>query len=248
MAYYPTHAFASHESKTRKILVHQSSLTNVISMFNEKIIRPGQSGSRGKGIYACYNAPLTNRKARCNGTCIYFDGYLGKHEYNINLDKCPQYNSTTNTTFNGHEVVIRSSDRALNFKYLKGDKPYNASFEMRPRMTLLYPTSKYNARRYIRDQEIPIEDRPDIAGRGHYFWVDVPSAQKNALYGSETILVADVYFTNPYENRSCLPNLIHDYPKYESFRGEYRDTYYFMVKYSERIKNIQYIDGVDPTN
>lgn len=119
---------------------------------------------------------------------------------------------------------------------------------MRPRMTLLYPTSASNARKYIHDQEIPVENRLDIAGRGHYFWVDVPSAKKYALYGSETILAADVYFTNPYENRDCLPYLKYDYPIYESFRGEYEDTYYFILKYSERIKNIQYIDGKDPKN
>lgn len=242
---YPYHSFAQHMSKTRIVGVHQTSLGNATSILYENKIYP-RPGSRGCGIYACYNAPTTNHKCRGGkGTCLYMDIYLGKNTKNIDLDENSFYDSTINDKFNGDEIIVRTSDRVLNIKYLNGDKPNNIWLEMRPRMLLIFGTTRSNARSILNNQEIPMENHPNIAGKGYYLWPDVPSATKYGNSGRETFLVADVFFTNTFENRSYLPQSS-DLMKYDSFRGTYNETCYFMVKYSQRIKNIRFIDGVEP--
>lgn len=242
---YPNHSFSNHMSKTRVVVVHQTSKSNAESIFAVKKLLPSP-GSRGTGIYACYDAPTTDRKCRGGkGTYLLIDFYLGRSEKDIHLDQYPSYDSTINTKFNGDEIIVRDSNRALNFRYLKGVKPSYMYIEMRPRMTLIFGTTRSKARQIISDQELPKENHPDIADIGYYLWPDIPSASKYGNSGNETFLVADVFFTKPFENKSYFPTRS-DYMEYDSFRGVYKDTCYFMVKYPQRINNIHYIDGKKP--
>lgn len=243
---YPNYSFASYMSKKRVVVVHQTSKCNAESIFAMKKILPFK-GSRGKGIYACYDAPTTNHKCQGGkGTYLIIDFYLGNSKKNINLDNYSTYDSTINTEFNGDEYVVRDSNRALNFRYLKGDKPSNMYIEMRPRMTLIFATTQSEAKQIIEKQELPKENHPDIADVGYYLWSDIPSASKFGNSGNETLLIADVFFTNPFENKKYFPSR-NDYMNYDSFRGVYKEeTCYFMVKYPQRIKNIRYIDGKRP--
>lgn len=243
---YPNCSYSNHMSKKRVVVVHQTSKCNAESIFAMKKILP-KLGSYGIGIYACLDAPTTDGKCRGGkGTYLLIDFYLGRNEENINLDKYTSYDSTIITKFRGGvEYVVRDSNRALNFRYLKGDPPSYMYIEMRPRMTLIFGTTRLKARDIISHQELPKENHPDIADLGYYLWPDIPSARQYGNNGKETFLIADVFFTNPFENKSYFPNR-NDYMKYDSFRGAYKDTCYFMVKYPQRIKNIHYIDGERP--
>ena len=171
--------------------------------------------------------------------------YLGRNGNDIDLDKDYRYDSTYITDLHGLEIAIRSSDRALNIRYLKGYRPRNIWIEMRPRMPLIFGTTRNKAREIINRQELPTENHPNIAGVGYYLWPDIPSANDHGNSGRETFLVADVFFTNPFENRNYFPDTS-DLQKYDSFRGAYKDTCYFMVKCKHRIARIHYIDGLRP--
>ena len=53
-----------------------------------------------------------------------------------------------------------------------------------------------------------------------------------------------VQVDNCYESNK-LPNQ-NDYMNYKSFRGNFHDTHFYMVKNPYYIKNIHYISGIRP--
>ena len=116
---------------------------------------------------------------------------------------------------------------------------------MRKRMPLIYATTAQEAAKIIKYQKIPKEDRRNIAGKGRYFWDNIPDARAYSISGNEIFLVADVYFVDCYQNKKSFPKY-HDYKNYNSFRGDYQNTHYYMVKFSKNIENIHYISGVRP--
>ena len=111
---------------------------------------------------------------------------------------------------------------------------------MRLRMPLIYATTAQEAAKIIKDQRIPSENRPNIAGKGRYFWENIPDARTYSMTGTETFLVADVYFPNCYENRKSFPHN-HHYKQHDTFWGDFENTHYYMVKYNDQIERIHYI-------
>ena len=236
-------------STTRVVGIHQTCLQNAERICQDNCFIVN-NGSVGFAIYLCFDAPTTDHKCSKHGTYFIADVYRG--HYTIIYRKSDMgknysnYNSVINKALNGDEIVVFESDRVKNIRYLKGDRPRNIWINMRPRMTLIFGTSLLKARTIIEKQELPKENHPNIAGEGYYLWPDIPSAIN---YGSakekETFLVADVFFTNPFEKRNHFPTQ-EDLFRYDSFRGQYKETCYFMVKYPQRIANIHYIDGKRP--
>lgn len=247
---YDIGPFKSQMSKTRIVGIHQTNLECAEKICQDNMLIP-KCGAVGDAIYLCRDAPTTNGKANRNGTWLIADVYLGHYTYiydRRDLKKnYSNYNSVIIMCFNsGEEIAVFKSNRVLNIRYLKGNRPRNIWINMRPRMALIYGTTLSEAKIINEKKEIPKENHPNIAGKGYYFWPDIPSAEK---YGErsvkETFFVADVFFTNPFENRNNFPTQ-EDLLRYDSFRGQYKETCYFMVKYPQRIANIHYIDGKRP--
>ena len=145
--------------------------------------------------------------------------------------------------------VVQDSQRVKNIRYLDGTIPPGADINnitMRDRMPLVFAATAQDAANIIRLQKIPFENRPDIAGNGIYLWQNIPDARRFQLNGAETFLIAEVHFNDScYENNNNLPSN-HDLHKYETFRGNYQGTHYFMIKNPKRIEKIHYVGGTRP--
>lgn len=239
------------ENKTRRVMIHQTDPQAAASILSSGIMRPGSGGALGAAIYFCKTMDGCAMRACHHGTYLMADVYLGKTVANQSFG-----NTNNPTNFNavvsGNQLpmyVVQDSDRVKNVRFLDGTIPPGVdvnNITMRDRMPLVYVTTAQNAANIIKQQKIPFENRPDIAGNGIYLWANVPDAQRFQLNGSETYLVAEVYFNN-----SCYEGdkpSYHDLHRYETFRGNYQGTHYFMIKNPKRIERIHYVGGTRPPN
>lgn len=243
---------ASHENTTRKLMVHQTSPEFAASILTSKRFLPSTAWDQVGSIYFAETVPETENKAQHKGTYLMADVYLGRYTGNDTIFNESNSNLTSirhekGTHSEGLEYIIKDPERALNIRYLDGVKPSGITVEMRDRMPLIYATSAQKAAEIIKTQKIPKENRADIAGNGYYLWENIPDARKyqiNGDNGAETFLVADVHFPYCYQSQS-FPNKS-DYYNYKTFRGDYQDTHYYMVKNPYYIVHIKYIAGTLP--
>lgn len=233
------------ESKTRRVMVHQTSLAAATAILQSQQMLLGKEG----GIFFARTAPETDCKAQQRGTYLIADVYLGYTKLGVNSDVGSAAQNVNSIlikgNYGGFEYVSRDPNRVKNIRYLDGAKPPNYAVQMRKRMPLIYATTAQDAAKIIKYQKIPKEYRPDIAGNGRYFWDNIPDAKAHSKTGSQTFLVADVYFTKCYDKKRSLPKY-HDYKFHDTFRGIYQNVHYYMVKYSNNIERIHYISGVRP--
>lgn len=246
------------EKKNRRTLVHQTSPEAAMSILTSKKFIPTQRWDWIPSIYFSETAPDTDIQAQNFGTYLIADVYLGQYIANDTnfFEISNNTNGETNVTairnskgnFNeGLEYVIKDPNRILNIRYLDGIKPDDNSFEMHDCMPLIYMTNPQEAAKIIETQKIPVENRNDIAGSGYYFWDNIPDARKykiNSTNESETFIIADVHFPSCFE-LDRLPDQ-NDIQKYQTFRGKYQDTHYYMVKSDDCIEHIRYISGAFP--
>ena len=144
--------------------------------------------------------------------------------------------------------VVNDPSRVKNIRYLDGTLPPNTdvnNIQMRSRMPLIFVASPQDAANFIAKKMLPMENRPEIAGKGFYLWQNIPDAKKFAKGDSSTYLGADVYFNDCYDGEFGLPKG-KDLTKFRSFRGKYKGTYYFMVTDPKDVVKIHYIGGVRP--
>ena len=226
-------------------MVHQTDPQAATAILQSQKMILGCEG----GIFFARTLPETDVKACHHGSYLLADVYLGYTQLGSNND-VKAANQNVNSilikgNYGGFEYVVRDPDQVKNIRYLDGIKPPNYVVQMRPRMPLIYGTTAQAAAQIIKDQKIPSESRPQIAGRGRYLWEDLPSARKFSITGTETFLAADVFFINCYEGQDSLPN-IYDCKHHDTFRGDFQDTHYYMVKYSDQIENIHFIAGTRP--
>ena len=237
----------SKEDKTRRLMVHQTDPNAAASIHQSKIMRPGTGGALGAAIYFCKTMDGCDARALHHGTYLMADVYLGKTEANAHFNN----NTGFDSIVSGDKLpmyVVNDSNRVRNVRYLDGTIPPNTNIyniEMRDRMPLIYAATAQNAANIIKKQKIPEENRSDIAGTGIYLWQNIPDAKRFALYGAETFLAAEVYFNDSCFQDTKFPKF-HDLHKYETFRGNYQNTHYFMVKNPSRITKIHYIGGKRP--
>lgn len=240
---------AKHENITRKLMVHQTSPECAAAILSSQQFLPSQRWDQVGSIYFAENAPETENKAQKKGTYLMADVYLGVNtgndtDFQSTADNITAIRNEKGKYNEGLEYVIKDPNRARNIRYLDGIKPPGIIIEMRDRMPLIYATTKEKAAEILKNQIIPIENRPDMAGWGYYLWENIPDARKYSMSGTETYLAADVHF--PYcfeENR--FPNH-YEYKNFSSFRGDFQDTHYYMVRFKYTIVNIRYISGVRP--
>lgn len=240
---------APKENRSRRLMCHLTDPQAAASILKSQQMRPGTGGVLGAGIYFCKTMDGCDMRALHFGTYLLADVYLGKTEKDLNLNNKQQGTSSTVSGDKLPMYAVNESDRVRNIRYLDGTIPPNTDvnkIEMRDRMPLIYAAEPQDAANIIRHQNIPEEDRSDIAGRGIYLWQNIPDAKKYSKPNATTFLAAEVYFNN-----SCcegrIPNK-NDLYKYETFRGDYNGTHFFMVKgkYRKRIEKIHYIGGVRP--
>ena len=242
---------AKHENTTRRLFVHQTDPISAASILKSQRFNPSQKWDKVGSIYFAETAPDTDNKAQKHGTYLMVDVYLGlfqdqNTDFDNANDKITSIRNDRGKYDEGLEYVIKDPKRARNIRYLDGIKPPGITIEMRDRMPLIYATTAKNAMKIIKSQQIPIENRPEIAGNGFYLWENIPDARKYSKKGFETFLAADVHFPYCYESNK-LPNQ-NDYKNYKSFRGNFHDTHFYMVKNPYYIKNIHYISGIRPKN
>ncbi|KAK8834947.1 hypothetical protein M9Y10_031487 [Tritrichomonas musculus] len=237
------------ENPSRRLMVHQTDPNAAASILQSKQMRSGSGGALGAGIYFCKTMDGTDSRALHHGTYIMAEVYLGKTQKDLNLDNRPD---NVGSTVSGDRLpmyVVNQSDRVLNIRYLYGTLPPGVdvnNVELRDRMPLIYAAPPQDAANIIRYQKIPEEDRREIAGKGHYLWLNVNDAKQNApKAGSTTFIAADVYFVDCFDNQNRMPGY-HESKNYKSFRGNYKGTRYFMVKSNRNIARIHYIGGDRP--
>lgn len=238
-----------HENTTRRLMVHQTSPEAAASILASKRFMPSKTWDKIGSIYFAETVPETENKAQHKGTYLMADVYLGKYTgtdtiFDGTNDNLTSIRHSKGTYNEGLEYIIKDPERALNIRYLDGIKPPGITVEMRDRMPLIYATNSNDAAEIIKSQKIPAENRPDIAGAGYYLWENIPDAKKYQINGAETFLVADVHFPYCYQSKN-LPK-VYDLSKYSTFRGDYKDTHYYMVSNQYYITHIKYIAGVLP--
>lgn len=235
------------ENPTRRLMVHLTDPNAASSILKSKQMLPGSGGVLGAGIYFCKTMDGCDSRALHYGTYILAEVYLGKTEANLNLDSRPQNVGSTVSGARLPMYAVNETRRVKNMRYLDGTIPPNTNIndiEMRSRMPLIFAATPRDAAYFIKKQELPVENRPEIAGKGFYLWKNIPDARKYSKQGATTFLAADVYFNNCFE-KSRLPNH-HELAQYSSFRGNYNGTHYFMVKNPVDIAKIHYIGGDRP--
>ena len=84
-----------------------------------------------------------------------------------------------------------------------------------------------------------------MAGNGIYMWENIPDARRHSRTGTETFLVAGVFFTHVYTD-SSQPFPDRNYRSHDSFRGDFQGTRYYMVKKNKYITGIHFIGGINP--
>ena len=236
------------QNKSRRLMIHLTDPEAAASILKSQQMRPGTGGVLGAGIYFCKTMDGCQMRALHHGTYLLADVYLGKTEKDLNLDHKHQKTASTVSGDNLPMYAVNESDRVRNIRYLDGNIPPNTNInhiEMRDRMPLIFAAEPNEAANIIHKQIIPTEDRPNIAGKGMYLWQNIPDAKKYSKSDATTYLAADVFFTNGYEGKSRMPSQI-DINNYETFRGDYNGTHYFMVKNPQRIEKIHYIGGTRP--
>lgn len=238
------------ESTRRRVMIHQTDPNAAASILNSGVMKPGASGALGGAIYFCKVMDGCDMRACHRGTYLMADVYLGKTVANQSFDSG---NSGFDAVVSGDKLpmyVVKDSNRVLNIRYLDGIIPPNTDVNkitMRDRMPLVYAATAQDAANIIKTQKIPFENRPEIAGRGIYLWQNIPDAKKFQKNGAETFLIAEVYFNDSCYEKSGLPN-DYDLHKFETFRGDYEGTHYFMIKNPTRIERIHFVGGTRPPN
>lgn len=238
------------ENPTRRLMVHLTDPDAAASILKTRTMRPGTGGLLGAGIYFCKTMDGCDWRALHHGTYILAEVYLGKTEADLNLDNRPQ---DVHSTVSGDRLpmyVVNEPDRVKNIRFLDGTFPPKTNvndIELRSRMPLIFVASPQDAANFIENRSLPVENRPEIAGKGFYLWQNIPDAKKFAKGGSATYLAADVYFNNCFEGHKLkkMPSQA-DIASHDSFRGIYNGTHFFMVKNPKDVDKIHYIGGVRP--
>lgn len=237
----------SAQNKTRRLLVHQTTPEAAAAIIGSQKFLPGREG----GIFFARNAPETDRKARTKGTYLMADVYLG-HTEHVTHNELKNKKSDSDSLIlteheSGKEYFVESSTRIKNIRYLDGIPPngYN-DVKFRNRMPLIYATTARKAADIIKNQRIDHENRDDIAGYGIYFWENIPDARNHSNTGKETFLAADVYFVKVYQSlKHPFPNK-QEYNEFDTFRGNFQNTRYYMVKHNAQIEHLHFIGGMRP--
>lgn len=234
------------QNKSRRLMIHLTDPQAAASILRSQTMLPGTGGLLGAGIYFCKTMDGCQMRALHSGTYLIADVYLGKTEKDLNLNNKQKGTASTVSGDRLPMYAVNESDRVKNIRYLDGVIPPGTNInniEMRDRMPLIFAAEPKEAASIIRYQKIPMENRSDIAGNGMYFWQNIPDAKKYSKSNATTFLAADVFFSNGYEGRK--PSQA-DLAKYETFRGDYNGTHYFMVLNPKRIEKIHYIGGTRP--
>lgn len=237
----------SAQNKTRRLLVHQTTPDAAASILGSQQFLPGKEG----GIFFARTAPETDKKARTKGTYLMADVYLG-HTEHVSHNELKTKKSSSDSLIlteheSGKEYFVESSTRIKNIRYLDGIPPRGFDvIKFRKRMPLIYATTARKAADIIRDQRIDHENRSDIAGYGIYLWENIPDARNYSQSGNETFLAADVYFINVYQSLSHPFPTKKEYNEYDTFRGSFQNTRYYMVKHNAQIERLHFIGGIRP--